>query len=344
MTIAAYVTLRITSNWGDMARKPRVHEIASDLGIDAKVALRALKSMGLYVKGPSSSVEPPVARRLRELLLGGEVVYPVFPSLEGAGGLEAAGLMGALPRRLPQLIDILLRDPAEGAPVYEVMAAAAKQRLFFYVAAKSFPVIERAIGGREKFFQEDDLPGPAGVVMVVRPDTNGDTPTLIAWASVDDVVRVATLALQIKGEREMSRLRPVQMRQTDLVRTAGGYQAQNGTVRLLLSIWASLPERRPSTSSEGETEQREIPTERPEREANTDTQLIYASRSVLGMAERGSGSGVRTGRWSVRGHWRNQWHPSTKEHSRIWIDDHTAGTAAGALVQGERVYLISARQ
>lgn len=51
-----------------MAAKPRVHEIASELGVDSKVALEKLKEMGEYVKGPSSSIEPPVARRLRAAL------------------------------------------------------------------------------------------------------------------------------------------------------------------------------------------------------------------------------------------------------------------------------------
>ena len=48
-----------------MAAKPRVHEVAAELGIDSKVALDKLKEMGEYVKGPSSSIEPPVARRLK---------------------------------------------------------------------------------------------------------------------------------------------------------------------------------------------------------------------------------------------------------------------------------------
>jgi len=53
-----------------VAAKPRVHEIASELGVDSKVALEKLKEMGEYVKGPSSSIEPPVARRLRAALEG----------------------------------------------------------------------------------------------------------------------------------------------------------------------------------------------------------------------------------------------------------------------------------
>ncbi|MCS5733964.1 translation initiation factor IF-2 [Herbiconiux daphne] len=52
-----------------MAAKPRVHEVAAELGVDSKVALATLKEMGQFVKGPSSSIEPPVARRLREALI-----------------------------------------------------------------------------------------------------------------------------------------------------------------------------------------------------------------------------------------------------------------------------------
>ncbi|WP_430593386.1 translation initiation factor IF-2 [Humidisolicoccus flavus] len=44
---------------------PRVHEIASELGIESKIALEKLKEMGEFVKGPSSSIAPPVARKLR---------------------------------------------------------------------------------------------------------------------------------------------------------------------------------------------------------------------------------------------------------------------------------------
>ncbi|MCW4386710.1 translation initiation factor IF-2 [Salinibacterium sp. SYSU T00001] len=48
--------------------KPRVHEIAAELGIESKQALEKLKELGEFVKGPSSSIEPPVARKLRAAL------------------------------------------------------------------------------------------------------------------------------------------------------------------------------------------------------------------------------------------------------------------------------------
>lgn len=44
--------------------KPRVHEIAAELGVDPRELLTRLKDMGEFVKSPSSTIEPPVARRL----------------------------------------------------------------------------------------------------------------------------------------------------------------------------------------------------------------------------------------------------------------------------------------
>ena len=47
---------------------PRVHEIAAELGIESNIALEKLKEMGEYVKSASSSIAPPVARRLKQQL------------------------------------------------------------------------------------------------------------------------------------------------------------------------------------------------------------------------------------------------------------------------------------
>ena len=61
--------------------KPRVHEIASELGVDSKVALAKLKELGEFVKSPSSTIEPPVARKLRA-------------ALEADGAAKPAGAAG----------------------------------------------------------------------------------------------------------------------------------------------------------------------------------------------------------------------------------------------------------
>ena len=49
-----------------MAGKARVHELAKEFGIESKTLLTWLKDHGEYVKSASSTIEPPVARRLRE--------------------------------------------------------------------------------------------------------------------------------------------------------------------------------------------------------------------------------------------------------------------------------------
>ncbi|HEX6356955.1 translation initiation factor IF-2 [Actinophytocola sp.] len=49
-----------------MAGKARVHELAKELGVTSKDVLAKLKELGEFVKSASSTVEAPVARRLRD--------------------------------------------------------------------------------------------------------------------------------------------------------------------------------------------------------------------------------------------------------------------------------------
>ncbi len=46
-------------------QKARVYELAKELGVDSKTVLNKLEAMGEFVKSASSTVEPPVARKLR---------------------------------------------------------------------------------------------------------------------------------------------------------------------------------------------------------------------------------------------------------------------------------------
>jgi translation initiation factor IF-2 len=71
-----------------VAGKPRVHEIAAELGIDSKRALEKLKEIGEFVKGPSSTIEPPVARKLKAAFAK-EGVVPVAPVAKPAASKPA---------------------------------------------------------------------------------------------------------------------------------------------------------------------------------------------------------------------------------------------------------------
>lgn len=52
--------------------KARVYELAKELGVDSKTVLSKLEAMGEFVKSASSTVEPPVARKLRNAFASSE--------------------------------------------------------------------------------------------------------------------------------------------------------------------------------------------------------------------------------------------------------------------------------
>ena len=99
-----------------MAAKPRVHEIASELGVDSKIALEKLKQMGEYVKGPSSSIEPPVARRLRAALEADGSAAKAATASASKPAAAAAAKPG--PKPAPKPAEAAPEEPA--APAAEV--------------------------------------------------------------------------------------------------------------------------------------------------------------------------------------------------------------------------------
>ena len=80
--------------------KVRVHELAKELGITSKEALSTLKDLGEFVSSASSTIEPPVVKKLRN-------AYP------GAG--KSAAKPGSTPAA-----------PAAGRPAAEVGRATKK--------------------------------------------------------------------------------------------------------------------------------------------------------------------------------------------------------------------------
>ncbi|MDG5484089.1 translation initiation factor IF-2 [Mycolicibacterium gadium] len=63
-----------------MAGKARVHELAKELGVTSKEVLARLSDQGEFVKSASSTVEAPVARRLRESFGGGKPAADKAPA------------------------------------------------------------------------------------------------------------------------------------------------------------------------------------------------------------------------------------------------------------------------
>ncbi|MGI8536586.1 MAG: translation initiation factor IF-2 N-terminal domain-containing protein, partial [Mycobacteriales bacterium] len=73
-----------------MPGKARVHELAKELGMESKNVLGWLKENGEFVKSASSTVEAPVARKLREAFPAAPAPAPAAaPAVAPAAAVQA---------------------------------------------------------------------------------------------------------------------------------------------------------------------------------------------------------------------------------------------------------------
>ncbi|OBF99692.1 translation initiation factor IF-2 [Mycobacterium sp. 852014-52450_SCH5900713] len=86
-----------------MAGKARVHELAKELGVTSKEVLARLNEQGEFVKSASSTVEAPVARRLRESFGGGKPA-PQKTAATAAAKAPAKGPDNSLDQALDKAI------------------------------------------------------------------------------------------------------------------------------------------------------------------------------------------------------------------------------------------------
>jgi translation initiation factor IF-2 len=93
-----------------VAGKARVHELAKELGVTSKEVLARLGEQGEFVKSASSTVEAPVARRLRESYGGGK------PAPEKASGNGAAAAKPAAKAAAPAAKPAAPKPAAPAAP------------------------------------------------------------------------------------------------------------------------------------------------------------------------------------------------------------------------------------
>ena len=70
--------------------KVRVHELAKELGITSKEALSTLKDLGEFVSSASSTIEPPVVKKLRNAYPGAGKSAAKPGSTPAAPGRSAA--------------------------------------------------------------------------------------------------------------------------------------------------------------------------------------------------------------------------------------------------------------
>jgi translation initiation factor IF-2 len=156
-----------------VAAKPRVHEVAAELGVDSKVALDKLKEMGEYVKGPSSSIEPPVARKLKAALEAAGATAPAKP-VQVAAPSAPARPAPAAPAPAPAAVPASSSAPAAPAPVSapapvtEAPAAAAPAPVAAAAAPEATPAAETPTAAPSDTPDAPTIPRPGAA----RPGNN----------------------------------------------------------------------------------------------------------------------------------------------------------------------------
>lgn len=173
-----------------VAKKPRVHEVATDFGVDAKYALQVLKEMGEFVKSPSSTIEPPVARKLRAHLRDQGYSPSGFAALRGDGATRAGVLLHQLPKKLPALIE-LLHSPSEWPG--PSLRAALDARCLFYVSLQNYRSL-RQLPAEEARVSSLDLRGAAGLVLM---QVSASRAEVVVWSPVNGETVFHSFSLEI---------------------------------------------------------------------------------------------------------------------------------------------------
>lgn len=333
--------------------KPRIHEIAHQLGVPPKTLLAFMRKHGEFFKSASSSVEPPVARRVRRLWEAeGRSFNPfAMPSAAprgpvpdavrkdratGSGSQPTAessvpvpqlrGLSQRLwlPELMPETIDELLHllhGFALKRPGISLLAAAARTREFLFVGSGNGAAIQRAA----THSLESVTPG--GIAYLAESEQ------LLFWHG--ELCGVATWKHLCSGAAD-ARLRPL-----------AGPSNPASFLRALSALRVSAAPRSEladhsdrHTSSGAEISDKRVPTTVLSFRALTPPREHDPDRAPREVHRKHPGH-----RWNVSGHFRQQWYPSSQSHEQIWIKPHVSGPKQAPLVTVDRVQVFrGARQ
>jgi len=319
---------------------PRVHEVAAELGIDSKIALAKLKDMGEFIKSASSSIPPPLARRLKYTLerdLGLPGVDQPEPSdrfvVTGVLAARLIGAMSNLPRSMPSFVDLLelaVRGHAGGAnQTFRVVPEVVK--------AKSFYFCPDSFQGSAESIAAKALPSEHGMAVVRREEGI----EVIAWTTRQTLVVHRCLLRRVDKTVVGTRTSNASRQLEDGVYYVNEGRGAGPGVSRLAQLIESIPVDPPSTTSPRVTA--ESPGIRLMRVDNQDgrVHLVYLRRRTeAGRVESAREAVHRNSRWTVRGHWRNQYYPSVAGHRRLWIAEHVAGAADSPARKPDIVYVI----
>ncbi|MGO4597920.1 translation initiation factor IF-2 [Terrabacter sp. 2RAF25] len=116
--------------------KVRVYELAKELGVESKTLLAHLKSQGEFVRSASSTIEPPVVRKIME----------TFPREGASGGDKKPAAKAASPSATPAAPQKAVPGPSAPAPAAAAPAAAPAPAPAAPAAREAAPAPTRAAG------------------------------------------------------------------------------------------------------------------------------------------------------------------------------------------------------
>ena len=137
--------------------KPRVHEIAKELGVSSKDLIAKLNELGEYVKGASSALEAPVVRKAREAFPAGSGDAPAKPAQKSAPAPKPAAKPGPKPGPKPAA-----QEPEPEVPARAPQAPAAPREA-------SAPAESASASAKPAAPTPADMPKP-------RPRPGGNNP------------------------------------------------------------------------------------------------------------------------------------------------------------------------
>ncbi len=103
--------------------KVRVYELAKELGVESKILLNHLKESGEFVRSASSTIEPPVVRKIRETFPS-EQAAAAGPAADANDGAKKPAAKKSAAKVAASAAPVVVAPAAPVAPAAEVPAAA----------------------------------------------------------------------------------------------------------------------------------------------------------------------------------------------------------------------------
>lgn len=304
--------------------KPRVHEVASELGVDSKAVLKALREMGEFVKAPSSAINPPVARKVKARLrsTGFSPSRAHFPTLGSLQDDKLLALFHELPTSARKFVQALTVE-TKTRTVSQALARATTSGEVFVVQREDSPLFEAA-SLHPRPLAPEQLFAERGLLVLEHGDSEiGFRYHFLAWQLSAEGISLLSVWFRVINQYRKSILESTAPAAMYAEAIDGWFAPENGDeISILRAVFDLVPVR----ISGGESEHESV-SDVPKKGESGESPFIRLYRPGSEPAERSSTepSGAKKRPHRVRGHSKQQWYPSAGEHREIWIEPYKTG-------------------